>query len=674
METVFASSLLEVAKDLEDDEILFCPLGPWTGSLRKEIGVIVDYDKEVENLTDSGFNSLIEYFEIFHKFTKMDEIFLYALKPRLILDSWNNLLGGVRKNERYLKKDISLDAELITFLGRLLKEYDLLVCNNLLTHISTLEKEFVKSIVEGEVSEKLAREEVGKREYYIEAIKNMVGKYELLKKPTLVASIPQSVKEKGVSGIVSHIKEGSAYVESVKKRRSIITIFYADHRRKGIEIETNMSIEYYTDRVYVVFVKFLNVLSGKTYLIGFPFFKGKISRIIPIFIPIISTHPGSGSFIEIKKREKTGTGKGGFLAELKVETFEVNIFCASDFKVVEEEGRRREIWLYEGYGGKVVRVRESENKKGRQTEQNEHKICDIEVREDGSFSVRADYNKAMEVLITPTFGGQDLEELGKAIDKGNVVIGGRILKQYSKGYSRGSGAMNMILEDRKSLDEVDKYIAYTLINFLKEAAKYKSWGSPSFTLSKEKEEEKSLMDTIKTPFIHYKTGRILESLKKIVDLCFESEGKRYYVKTHDIKEDPKEMTRKALSGALYSTGIDPDGLRGENKRIVEVLKLISYSYPLMDRPNIESLLEKLKNMANMVFSTEVAPLDEISILIRKINPDDLESSSEYGTIPSISALFLVEGDVIKAYVKGHGNNWQTVKRLRIGLEDIEVNV
>ncbi len=41
MEVVFVNNLLETAKDLEDDEILFCPLGPWTGSLRKEIGVIV---------------------------------------------------------------------------------------------------------------------------------------------------------------------------------------------------------------------------------------------------------------------------------------------------------------------------------------------------------------------------------------------------------------------------------------------------------------------------------------------------------------------------------------------------------------------------------------------------------------------------------------------------------
>jgi len=669
MEIVFVNNLLEAAKDLEDDEILFSPLGPWTGSLRKEIGVIVEDDEEIESLTDSDFDSLIEYFGIFHKFLKMDEIFLYALKPQLILDSWNDLLGRVRKNERYLKKDIPWDAELITFLGRLLGKYDLFVCNNLLTHINTLEKEFVRSIVEGEVSEKMAKGEVGKRGYYIEAIRNMVGTYELLKKPTLVASIPQSVKEKGVSGIVSHIKEGSVYVESVAKRRSILTIFYADHRRKGIEIETNMSVEYDTNRVYLVFVKFLNILSGKTYLIGFPFFKGKISKIISIFRPIISTLPNSNSFIEIKKKEENRTGKGGFLAELKVETFEVNTFYASNFEVIEEKGKRREIALHERYGNKVVQVRASRSKEGRE-EYNEYKICDIEVRGDGSFSVRTDYNKAMEVLIMPTFGGQDLEELRQTIDKGNIVISGRILREYSK----GSGARDMILEDRKNLGEVDKYIAHTLIKFLKKAAKCESWGSSSFTLSREKEEEKALMDTIKTPFIHYKTGRTLESLKKIVDLCFESEGKRYYVKTHDIKEDPKEMTRKALSGALYSTGIDPDGLRGENKSIVEVLKLISYSYPLMDRPNIESLLEKLKNMANIVFSTEVAPLDEISILISKINPDDLEVSREYDNTPSISALFLVEGDVIKAYVKGHGNNWQGVRRLRIGLGDIEVNI
>jgi hypothetical protein len=673
MEVLFLNNLLKATEDLGEDEILFSPVGPWTGSLRKEIGVIVEDDEEIENLTDSDFDSLIEYFGIFHKFLKMDEIFLYALKPRLILDSWNDLLGRVRKNERYLKSDISKDAELITFLGRLLGKYDLLVCNNLLTHINTLEKEFVRSIVEGEVSEKLAKGEVGKRGYYIEAIRNMVGIYELLKEPTLVASIPQSVKEKGVSGIIGHIREGNVYVESVAKRKNILTIFYADHRRKGIEIETNMSVEYDTDLVYVVFVGVHNVLSGKNYLIGFPFFKGKISKITSIFRPVISTYRGSSSFVEIKRKEKTRTGKSGFLAELKVETFEVNAFYASNFRVIEEEGKKRNIWLHEGYGNKVVQARASRSEEGREAKYNEYKICDIEVRGDGSLSVRTDYNKAIEVLIMPTFGGQDVEELREMIDKGNIVIGGRILKEYSK----GSGGREVILEDKKNLGEVDKYIAYTLIKFLEKAlekaAKYKSRDSLSFTLSKEKEEEKSLIDTIKTPFIYYKARRTLESLKKIVNLCFESEGRKYHVKTHDIK-DPKEMTRKAVNGALYSTGIEPDGLRGVNKSIVDVLKLISYSYPLMDRPNIESLLEKLKNLANIIFSTEDAPLDEISVLISKINPDELDKSSEHGTVPSISAVFLVEGDAIKAYVKGHGNNWQGVKRLRIGLGDIEVNI
>jgi hypothetical protein len=669
MEIVFLNSLLEAAKDLKDDEILFSPLGPWTGSLRKEIGVIVKDYEEIENLTDSDFDSLIEYFRIFHKFLKMDEIFLYSIKPQLILDSWNDLLERVKKNERYIKNDISGDAELIAFLGRLLGKYDLFVCNNLVTHISIIEKEFVKSIVEGEVPEKLAKGEVGKKEYYIEAIRNMVGIYELLKEPTLVASIPQSVKEKGVSGIISHIREGSVYVESVAKRRSILTIFYADHRRKGIEIETNMSVEYDTDLVYVVLVKVHNVLSGKDYLIGFPFFKGKISKTISIFRPIVSTYRGSSSFVEIKKKEKTRTGKGGFLAELKVETFEVNTFYASDFRVVEEEGKKRKIWLHGGHGNKVVQVRASRSEEGRKAKYNEYKICDIEVRGDGSLSVRTDYNEAVEVLIMSTFGGLDVEKLREMIDKGNIVIGGRILKEYSK----GSGGREMILEDKKNLGEVDKYIAHTLIKFLGKAAKYKSWGSLPFTLSKEKEEEKSLIDTIKTPFIHYKASRTLELLKKIVNLCFESEGGRYHVKTHNIK-DPKEMTRKAVNGALYSTGIEPDGLRGVNKSIVDVLKLISYSYPLMDRPNIESLLERLKYLANTIFSTEEAPLDEISILISKINPDDLEKSSEYDTVPSSSAVFLVEGDVIKAYVKGHGNNWQGVKRLRIGLGGIEVNI
>ncbi len=42
MEIAFLKSFVEAAKDLKEDEILFSPVGPWTGSLRKEIGLIVE--------------------------------------------------------------------------------------------------------------------------------------------------------------------------------------------------------------------------------------------------------------------------------------------------------------------------------------------------------------------------------------------------------------------------------------------------------------------------------------------------------------------------------------------------------------------------------------------------------------------------------------------------------
>jgi len=42
MEIVFLESLLEASEDLGDDEFLFCPMGLWSESYRKELGGIIE--------------------------------------------------------------------------------------------------------------------------------------------------------------------------------------------------------------------------------------------------------------------------------------------------------------------------------------------------------------------------------------------------------------------------------------------------------------------------------------------------------------------------------------------------------------------------------------------------------------------------------------------------------
>jgi hypothetical protein len=124
--------------------------------------------------------------------------------------------------------------------------------------------------------------------------------------------------------------------------------------------------------------------------------------------------------------------------------------------------------------------------------------------------------------------------------------------------------------------------------------------------------------------------------------------------------------------------VDEEGLKGEEKSIVEVSKIISYSYPLMDRLNVERVFEELKDLTGVVFSTEKVPLDEISVLVEKVNPEGLRLPDGYVAMaPSSSALFLVEGKEIKVYAKGYryeNTPYRNVKLLKIGLGDIQISI
>jgi hypothetical protein len=660
MEIVFASSLLEVTKDLGDDEVLFCYMGSWAKSLGKEIGGVVENDEELKQLTDSDFDVYIELFRIFdyhkHHDYRMYDVFFYVLKPGSLVSSWEEVFGRVRKNERYLRKEILRDAELITFLG----SYDLFVCNNL-GATNNREKDFIKSIIEGRVSEKLVNREEEKREYYLRAIRKTVMNYGLPQELKLVTSIPPNARERGIDGIIDYINRGDdIYVESTVEGNKILTIFSAGGGHRGTSIETDFVVEYDENKAYVVLGKVYVESIGKTYLLGVPLFKGKISQIRSVFKPICDS-----KLIKINIRESPKTDRGRLFAELRSEVFELSALYAKEPRVVEEKGNRRLIEVYEN-STKALHIKVLKKER-------DHKLCDIEIEKDGSFSVKTGYNDNIEVSTKSIKGVvMRTEEFKELIEKKrNILKGGRIMSEIS---NKREGRKELVLEENKDLGEVDRYIASSFYEFVEKMIRDRTESGLSPNLSKNREGEKSLTEIIQTGFIQSKISRVLDSLKKIVDLCYESDGERHFVRTHDTRE-PEKVAYKA---AFYGTGIDGEGLKGEEKRIVEVLTLISYSYPLMDRLNIERVLEQLKDLTGAVLSSERVPLDEIMVLINRINPENLRLPEGYiDEVPSSSVLFLDEGDKIKVYTKGYtyeNSRYRNVRRVRIGLGDLEINV
>jgi hypothetical protein len=674
MEIVFLSNLLEAAGDLEDDEILFCPMGLWSKSYRKEFGGVIENDESLRRLNDADFELYVEYFKIFnyHKFVKekMDKLFFYLLKAGSIVNSWEELFEGMRKKDRYLRNEIFMDVDLI----RYLENYDLFLYRSFDSEVNLKERELIKSIVEGEVTENLVKKEAEKKRYYLEALREIVRSGGLLKEPKLEVLIPLDVKEEGVAGLRDYIDKGKEYVEYTVEGRKVLTI--SSKGSYGLGIETNFLVEYNNDRSYVVFGKvhqdipFGSYQVGRDYLLGLPLFKGKILQISSTFRSVYDNKT-----VVIKKRERSKEDKGKIFAELRAHSFEVRSLFVKNpgVSVFELKGTRRirKITVLDS-SAKVLQLKALERKESGEARQDGYKLCNIEVREDGRFSVETDYDNVIDVLITPIKGdGREVQELKELIDKLGIEMRGRITEEVS--YSK-EGIRELVLEESRSLDEVDKYIASSLYEFVKEMIRHKVEDNFPLKLSKEKEEDKRLVETIQKGFIQYNIDRILKYFKKIVDLCFESVGRKYFIKTHSI-EDPEKTAQKEV---LQIIGIDKEGLKGEEKSIVEVLKLISYSYPLMDHLSIERTLEELKGLTGIIFSTEKVPLDEIRVFIDRVNPEYLSLPNSYvAMVPSSSALFLIEGGRVKVYTKGYTRNNPmnpNAKRVGIGLGDIEIVV
>jgi len=675
MEIAFLGSLLKAAKDLKEDEILFCPMGHWARSYIKGIGGVVENDEELKSFTDYDFDFRIESFRIFgyHNFNyrRTDDLFLCVFKPGLVVSGWGEIFEGISKNGKYLKKEIFKDVESI----KVLENYDLFVYKNI-DREEKDEKDFIKSMVFGEVSDKLVEKEIGKRKYYLETISEMIDK--TLREIRLVFHMPSYVIERGVAGVTEYIKEGKVYVESTVEGGKVLMVFFTGFIglfERGAQVETKLLVDYEKDKVYISFGKVYDDSTRKTYLLGVPIFKGKFSQTSSTLRSfVINPSTGSDRFLEIRKREVSKYDKGGVSADLIADSFDVRVLFLKNPSFSTFKGKKETIIniTVPKSNFKVLELKAIERKESGENRQDGYKLCNIEIREDGSFSLENYYNNVIEVLITPIEGeGREAQELKELIDKRSIKVRGRITKEVS--YSK-EGIRELVLEESGSLDDVDKYIASSLYEFVKNMIRHRVEDNFPLELSKEKDEDKRLIETIQTGFVQYNVNRILRYFEKIVDLCFESEGRRYFIKTHST-ENPEKIAHKEV---LQVTGIDKEGLKGKEKSIVEVLKLISYSYPLMDHLSIERTLEELKGLTSIVFSTEKVPLDEIRVFIDRVNPEYLSlPNGHFAMIPSSSALFLIEGGKAKVYTKGYTRNnpmKPNTKRVEIGLGDIEVSI
>ncbi len=638
VEIVFLNNFLEAAENLEEDEVLFCPMGRWLQSMIEE--EIVEY----------GLFIRLGYYE-FRYDEKMDKLFFYVLKPGLIVASWEEIFEEVRRNKQYLKKEILADLELI----RVLEGYDLFVYKEF--EVSNEERDFIKSMIKGEADKELVEKEAEKRRHYLRAIRGTYRK--TLPKLNLKVGIERDVKEKGVEGVRGYIKEEKAYVESLVEGKRVLSIFPV--RTGVVEVETNFVVDYDMNKVYIAFGKLLRSSSkeDKPYLLGVPLFKGKVSKICSVFRSFGREY----KFVEIKKREDSKTGRDRLFAELRSDTFGVTVLYSKESRVVEEKGRKRIIEVDHSHS-KEINIRVHKGEERRETGYN---LCVIEIGKDGKFSIRKVYGNIINVEIEDAWGElSGTDELKEMIEKRKVAGVGRILSEESD-YSK----RKLVLEESDSLGEVEEYIASSLYEFAKKLIIDKDGHQFQLDPSKGNNSEKNLVDIIQTGFIKHVVDRTLKNLKKIVDLCYESYGNKYFVKSHNI-EDPEKIAQEA---ALRITGISGDGLKGREKRIVDVLKLISYSYPIMDRPNMEKVLEELKIMVGAIFSSEIAPLEEIRVLIERLVPEYLGMPVGRATISS-SALILLEGDSLKIYAKSHRRDadYPNVKEVEIGLGNIEVRI
>jgi hypothetical protein len=335
-----------------------------------------------------------------------------------------------------------------------------------------------------------------------------------------------------------------------------------------------------------------------------------------------------------------------------------------------------------------------------------YKICDIEIQEDGGFSVRTDYNNIYKVQITASDeAAREADEIaekepregvswliekwtyGKKTTKSGKIIGEKMKESIGK---KKIFALKEEKYNDEEKNEIDRYIKFKLEEVVKNILKveniededsylYQKRKAEVMLLNPEKNEE--IIGKIQAGFIHDKINRNLEYLEKIEELCFESrEGEKYSIKHQSLEEQKEEAIKIAEEAALYGTGINVERLKGDKKSVVEVLKLMAYSYPFLTQYTLKRILEELRERVGLALSTNVVPLEEIEMSIETINPSISQASSyptQASSDPKVLALFSIEGDRVKVYIN-EGEEQSIYKKVteyvKIGIGGIEVKV
>ncbi len=679
MEIVFVKSLLEAAKDLKDDEILFCPVGFWAENIVKGVGGIIEGVRNLRHFTDEELG-LVKEKLLYYKHENPEKSFFYAVKPDLISKDLGRIFEEVRKNKEYLKRDIIEDLEHL----KQILEYDLFVSvpNVLEGYRNDNEAEVVKSMIEKEVKEHLLEEEKKKEKLYELLFPVFKTTYENLipQKIVLSALFPESIRELGVR---DYIKRSSMYREAEsggKKALVFLPLFfksgklvdeYMGQYLKGVRLSSSLNLISQIrrpDKAFLVLVESKINVSGeeRSFVVGLPFLKFKFF--------LTDTELGSRNVV-VRKREELGSNKGSTIARLKVVDFAIKALYAKEPRVLKEEDGEKVLEL-DKYISLTILLRRKVGEKiigedRHYMSELNCKISEIEIKEDGSFSTELDYNNLYLVEVEDNRGaernylGKRTSDLIEKLTFGEEVRKiGEIVEEKREGEKR----VYKLREDSyQEYDKIDAYlesifreIVKTILTRVKEKINSGSYGR---LIEVEGKEEKELVEKIQTGFIQGNNGlRYLEKLEQ--EICFVSkEGERHTIK-HPEMEKPEKIAKDL---ALYRKMVDKEGLKGDKKKVVSVLRLIAYSYPLLGSSILERLIKDLEDTAKSAFSKEKVPLEEIEVSISGVVPH-LNI-----LIPGTFILFIYENGEVKVYKNG-GKRSRLLRTLKVGMGGMEIEV
>jgi len=700
MEVVLVGNLLEATKDLEEGDILFCPMHYWAKSLNDRIGGVIEENERVRRPTSGEFDRAMDYLLLSTKSFTYREPFFYASKSDWMKKKWEELFEGTKRNEEYLNKEIVEDLNYITPLFK----YDFFLDISNVTGNSETIKIFtriIKTMIEEGIKEGLVKAETEKKEKYIEALRKTLEFRLIPEELELLFSMSPRVREKGTE---DYIKEGKAYKESTKGEKEILIIrsnqelIYSmygfeerDQLPNGVGVKYCFSKpEIDKDKIHVVLLEFKIFYEGRerTYLFGFPFFRVRFSSVNIEF---------RSRNVVIGKRKELKEADGVVQAKLNIKNFLVTLNYAKEPEVIDSGKERRVIETDNFIEIAVLAENRKDNVYSMPPDR--YRICDIEILEDGGFSARIDNNNIYKVqIIASDRASKEANEIaekeskeglswliekwthGKKTIKSGKIIGGKVEGVV---YKKKIFALKEEKYGEEEKNEIDRYIKSKLEKVVKRVLKTENiLNKDSYTYQRRSlevilinpEENEELIEEIQTGFIQSKVKRNLKYLEKIEELCFESrEGERQKIKylgLEEQKEDPKKIAQEVV---LYRIGINVEKLKGVNKSVMEVLKLMSYSYPLLTQHTLKMILDELRERVGSALSTDVVPLEEIEMSIKTINPIILLSDSD----PRVLALFSVEGNKVKVYINDgeekriHGKITEYVK---IGIGGIEVKV